>query len=72
MPYSDILLAALLVFGAVGITAIASRSSLSAEFSAGKDGIRFRVVNDSKASEQPKIDQAKSKDDGPLPPSLEL
>jgi hypothetical protein len=41
MP-NEILLAALFMIGVISIIAFASKSSALAEFSAGKDGIRFR------------------------------
>jgi hypothetical protein len=71
MPNSEFFLAALFMIGVISITAIASKSSALAEFSAGRDGIRFRF-DGHKVSESLKIDTAKSQDETPVPPSLEL
>lgn len=67
MPNSEIILAALLVIGAISIAAIASKSSSIAEFSAGKDGIRFRF-DGHKGSELPKIDYVKTQEDEAFTP----
>jgi hypothetical protein len=69
MPNSEIVLAAMLFTGVIIITAIASKSSSTAEFSLGKDGIRFRF-DGQKSLELFKIDQSKIQDDEPVPPSL--